>query len=122
MNDEEMQRRMEFIINQQAQLVVNQQKAEERMTRIEDGMTRMEDAMLRLTTSTENIFIGTTEIMADLAAAQVRTEATVGDLGEKMVALTEAQTRLAESQAHTDQRLDALIDIIREWRNGKSQG
>ena len=28
---------------------------------------------------------------------------------------------LAESQSHTDCRLDALIDIIREGRNGKSQ-
>jgi hypothetical protein len=29
--------------------------------------------------------------------------------------------RLAESQAHTDRRLDALIDIIREGRNGKAR-
>jgi hypothetical protein len=28
--------------------------------------------------------------------------------------------QLAESQSHTDRRLDALIDIIREGRNGKS--
>jgi hypothetical protein len=29
----------------------------------------------------------------------------------------EALTKLAEAQAHTDRRLDALIDIIREGRN-----
>ena len=29
--------------------------------------------------------------------------------------------QLAESQAHTDRRLDALIDIIREGRNGNSR-
>jgi hypothetical protein len=29
--------------------------------------------------------------------------------------------KLAESQSHTDRRLDALIDIIREGRNGKSR-
>ena len=28
--------------------------------------------------------------------------------------------QLAESQAHTDRRLDALIDIIREGRNGNT--
>ena len=28
--------------------------------------------------------------------------------------------RLAESQIHTDQRLDALIDIVREGRRGDS--
>ncbi len=29
--------------------------------------------------------------------------------------------KLTESQAHSDRRLDALIDIVREGRNGKSQ-
>ena len=28
---------------------------------------------------------------------------------------------LAESQKHTDRRLDALIDIVKEGRNGKSR-
>jgi DNA repair exonuclease SbcCD ATPase subunit len=51
--------------------------------------------------------------IAALADAQIRTD-------EALVKLIEAQTKLAESQAHTDRRLDALIDIVREWRNGKS--
>ncbi|HEX8494439.1 MAG TPA: hypothetical protein VF658_16465 [Pyrinomonadaceae bacterium] len=38
---------------------------------------------------------------------------------ERFALLAEAQRELAESQAHTGQRLDALIDIIREGRNGK---
>ena len=45
--------------------------------------------------------------------AQVKNE-------ERFAKLAEAQTELAISQAHTDRRLDALIDIIREQRNGKS--
>ncbi|HKZ78101.1 MAG TPA: hypothetical protein VJ124_07225 [Pyrinomonadaceae bacterium] len=40
---------------------------------------------------------------------------------ERFARLAESQLQLAESQAHTDRRLDALIDIIREGRNGKSQ-
>jgi hypothetical protein len=51
--------------------------------------------------------------IAALADAQIKTE-------EALVKLAEAHTKLAESQAHTDQRLDALIDIVREFRNGKS--
>lgn len=43
-----------------------------------------------------------------LAFAEVR---------EALGTLTEAQRRLTESQAHTDHRLDALIDIVREKRN-----
>lgn len=45
--------------------------------------------------------------------AQVKNE-------ERFAKLAEAQTELAISQAHTDRRLDALIDIIRDQRNGKS--
>jgi hypothetical protein len=47
---------------------------------------------------------------------------------DKITILIDAQLRneerfakLAESQAHTDRRLDALIDIIRDGRNGKSR-
>jgi hypothetical protein len=34
----------------------------------------------------------------------------------------EAMARMADAQAHTDKRLDALIDIVREGRNGKVDG
>ena len=40
---------------------------------------------------------------------------------ERFAKLAQAQTELAESQAHTDRRLDALIDIVKEGRNGKSR-
>jgi hypothetical protein len=40
---------------------------------------------------------------------------------ERFARLAQAQIELAESQAHTDRRLDALIDIVREGRNGKSR-
>ena len=39
---------------------------------------------------------------------------------ERFAKLAEAQTELSESQAHTDRRLDALIDILKAGRNGKS--
>ena len=40
---------------------------------------------------------------------------------ERFAKLAQAQTELAESQSHTDQRLDALIDIVKNGRNGKSR-
>jgi non-homologous end joining protein Ku len=40
---------------------------------------------------------------------------------ERFAKLVQAQTELAESQAHMDRHLDALIDIVRESRNGKSR-
>ena len=41
---------------------------------------------------------------------------------ERFVQNEERFTRLAEAQSHSDRRLDALIDIVREDRNGKSRG
>jgi hypothetical protein len=40
---------------------------------------------------------------------------------ERFAKLAQAQTELAESQTHTDHRLDALIQILKESRNGKSR-
>ncbi|MFL6286442.1 MAG: hypothetical protein ACJ74Q_25165 [Pyrinomonadaceae bacterium] len=51
--------------------------------------------------------------IAALADAQIRTEVVVSALGEQM-------RELAVAQTHTDQRLDALIDIVREMRQGGS--
>jgi hypothetical protein len=39
---------------------------------------------------------------------------------ERFAKLAQAQTELAESQAHTDRRFDALVDIVKQGRNGKS--
>ena len=44
--------------------------------------------------------------------AQIRNE-------ERFARNEERFAKLTESQTHTGQRLDALIDIIREGRNGK---
>jgi hypothetical protein len=37
-----------------------------------------------------------------------------------MTRLAEAQRRAEESIAHTDKRLDALIDIVRQQQDGRS--
>jgi DNA repair ATPase RecN len=50
--------------------------------------------------------------IAALADAQIRTEEAITRLSDKMA-------ELVAQQAHTDQRLDALIDIVREGRAGK---
>ena len=39
---------------------------------------------------------------------------------ERFAKLAESQTNLARSQANTDQRLGALIDIIRDGHNGNA--
>ena len=96
----------------------------------EERLARLENAFVTLTRLAENLddrlntqpswinSLGEAQAnseakIAALADAQIKTE-------EVLVKLAEAHTKLAESQAHTDRRLDALIDIVRELRNGKS--
>ena len=40
---------------------------------------------------------------------------------ERFNKLAEAQQKLAESNTHTDRRMDALIDIVRDSRNDKKK-
>ncbi|HEV7798192.1 MAG TPA: hypothetical protein VGO73_08560 [Pyrinomonadaceae bacterium] len=84
--------------------------AEERLDRLERIARLMVRAGLRARREMRHQDDKIT-IMID---AQIKNE-------ERFAKLAEAQTELAESQAHTDRRLDALIDIVKEGRNGKSR-
>jgi hypothetical protein len=75
----------------------------------------------------------TTKLSA-LTDAQARTDATVGVLAGQVQSLIgqvqniarqqehmdEVVAVIAESQQHTDERLNALIDIVQSGRNGSS--
>ncbi|MEA2206303.1 MAG: hypothetical protein QOE77_3079 [Blastocatellia bacterium] len=63
-----------------------------------------------------------------MTRAGLRSHRQIREQNEKIDIIIDAQVKneerfakLAESQTHTDRRLDALIDIIREGRNGQSQ-
>ena len=127
MNEEEKQRQMDFILSQQAQfaadiqklqeslsaLVESQSKLMESQSKLMESQAEMAQIVNRLAAVTVEGFKQTNAKIDTLIDAQTRTEGT-------LTRLAESQTQLAESQTHTDQRLDALIDIIREGRNGKS--
>ena len=115
MTNDETQRKMDFIVNQQAQFSADIQhlkelhkQAEKRIATIEDTMTRLAGATLTLT-----------QRMVELSAAQAHMDSKMANLAESHEKLAESQTRLAESQEQTDQRLNALIDIVRDSMNGR---
>jgi hypothetical protein len=95
MNNEEMQKTMEFIIEQQAQFAANIQKLQEERMRDDSRLKRLEESF---------------QLLVQLAQS---TETRLDSLESNMAVL-------ATAQAHTDERLSALIDIVREGRNGKS--
>lgn len=98
MTDEERQRQMDFIIEQQAQLVTTQQQHEARLAEIE----RSFQILVRL---------------AEGASERMDTQqGWINQLGEAQVNLAGRMSELADAQAHTDKRLDGLIDIVKEGR------
>jgi hypothetical protein len=111
MTNEEMQKTIEFILEQQAQFVTRVQKDEERLTRLEDAFTTLVN-IARITDErldvVESGLSSLTEKMAALAEAQARTESRI--------------IELAEAQAHGDQRLNALIDIVERYINRGGNG
>jgi Txe/YoeB family toxin of Txe-Axe toxin-antitoxin module len=98
-DEDKIQKQMEFIVEQQAHFATD-------IGQLKDIVARLANSSLQRIENLENK-------VSALVDAQIKTEANVSTLAEKMV-------ELAEAQSHTDQRLNVLIDIISEGRNGKS--
>ena|SRR5438132_5792645 len=100
MTNEQMERKMEFIVETLARVAANDEMHDLRLSRLE----RIAKLMVR-------------------AGRRERHARTEGDehLKNAMAELAEAQKRTEESIANTDKRLDALIDIVRKQQNGNSR-
>jgi hypothetical protein len=110
MTPEEMERLMQFILEHQAQFSVEMDKAKERMAEAE--------------AKAEERKAESDERLARIEGIQENTARQIEHLGSALVELTESHTQtqgalreLAEAQAHSDRRLDALIDIVRGGRD-----
>lgn len=106
MTDEELNRKFEMVAELIANVAVGQQKAEERMVKSDARIDRLERVLKLAIRTYRRDRKETQERINAFIAAQTR--------------MDEAMAKLAESQAHTDERLDALIDIVRRERNGNS--
>jgi hypothetical protein len=106
MTNEQMERKMEFIAETLARVAVSQERHEANQGAHDRRLSRLE-RILKLMVR---------------AGLRERNARTAGDerLKEAMAELAAAQKRTEESIAHTDKRLDALIDIVRQQRNGRS--
>ncbi|MDQ3743324.1 MAG: hypothetical protein M3444_02965 [Acidobacteriota bacterium] len=109
MTNDEMERAIDFLLKSQANLEQRIEQVNENLgARIEETnrllaeMAQTQNQFIQIVTRT---FERQAQIDESLRAAQTRTE--------------EALVRLAEAQAHTDRRLDALIDIVQRDHNGQ---
>ncbi len=98
MSNEEFEKRMEFIVEQQAQFAVDIQQLRESQAQTDSVVARL---------------------------AHVVGEG-FKDVNAKIDALVDSHIRLAEGQAQTDEKLRNLISVVdryfSEGRNGKSEG
>lgn len=106
MSDSEIQSVMEFILNQQAASAAR--------------MEQLENVVLRLANATEGRVSNLEDKVSMLVDAQIKTETVMQQVGEAQKKLTAAQEELNESFKHTDERLNALIDIVIDQRDDKA--
>jgi archaellum component FlaC len=105
---------------------------DERFDRIESVLTQLANSQRQLLQAQVimNDRLSKTEIFVEKLAEQaVGTNERIERLAENVESLAEQVTLLAgnvenltDGQKHTDQRIDALADIVRQWieRNGKA--
>ena len=108
--------RMNFIIEQQAQFTVDIQLLKERQADTQRMIGQLVDVTMSLARHAEE----TDQRLRELAASGADTDRHLRELGEE----TDRRLReLAESGAHTDRRLDALIETVEKLtrRDGPSR-
>ena len=113
MTDEERQRAMDFIVAQQAKNSVEIEKLNESHRKAEGRLNRTERILKLLIRAGRRA-------RSEMREQNQLFELRFARVTEALAALAEAQTRSEASIAHTDKRLDALIDIVRAQRNGKA--
>jgi tellurite resistance protein len=106
MTDEERQRAMDFIVEQQAKNSVEIDRLNELFSKAEHRFDRHERIL---------------KMMIRAGRRERRTRSEADDrLTNALAELAEAQKRTEASIAHTDGKLDALVDIVRRGQNGRS--
>ncbi len=104
MTNEEFEKKMEFIVEQQAQFATDIQQLSEAQAQLQATQAQTEQLVARLANVTLEGF---------------------KDVNAKIDALVDSQVRLTESQSRTDENLRNLIAVVdryfSEGRNGHSQ-
>ncbi len=116
MTNDEMQKMMEFILEQQARFATNMDLLGEKVDHLSDAQRRTEESLAELAAVQTHMLRMQThmnEVVAAIADAQQRTDAKVAELAE-------AQARTDRKLSETDERLNVLIGVVeRYFSNGR---
>ncbi len=111
MTNEEMERAIEFLLKNQANFDARLEQTNQQLTETNRQLGET-NRQLGEFADTQADFM---RVMTRTLEAQVQINESQREFN---ASVSTALTRLAEAQAHTDRRLDALIDIVRGERNG----
>lgn len=104
MTYEEMERTMQFIFDQQAQISANVQRHDENLLVIETKLQGLEDVVLKLADSHVLLVTSHKQLADGLSRRQ------------------EAHKRLEEAQAESQERLNAFISFIEKYISSRNGG
>ena len=108
MNNEEFERRMEFIVEQQAKFTVDIQKLQEAQVELTKKHNHLTDALTAVVGMVGKLGAGQELTDAKLAEAQQRTD--------------ERFAELAVKHSETDERLNTLITVVERDISGNGLG
>ena len=100
MSNEEMNKKMEFIVEQQAKFAADIEIMREVQARTNTQMDNLSRAVVTV--------VG---LVGDLTAAQVRTN-------ERLDSLSDIVEKLTQAQLRTDERLNSLISVVERHISG----
>jgi acetolactate synthase small subunit len=107
MTEEDRQRTMDFILEQQAQFSVNMEAMRETQAQFSTNLEALREAQAR-----------TDAIVGHLTGQVQGIAGQLQNMARQQEHINEVVAVIAESQQHTDERLNALIDIVQAGRNG----
>jgi uncharacterized protein (DUF2164 family) len=118
LEDMDIERTMQFIVDTLADVAVRQQVAEARAKRAEQRMDRADERMDKLERQMkgiQNLVRYGMKMMVDIQKVQKRTDQKMGDLAQEMA-------ELAESQKNTDRRFKAWLESMKSNGHKGSNG
>jgi predicted nuclease with TOPRIM domain len=123
--NEEIERTMQFILEQQAQFATNIQKLEETQLRDSPRLQRLEDAFVQLvdlarTTDERLDAISTSQsrledVQTRLAEAQARTESRLAELADAQARTESTLVQLADAQARAETQIATLVATVDQY-------
>ena len=111
MTNEEMERTLQFFIDQQAQFAADLQQSRELQSGFQEILSNLQHQLSRLTDATLTL-VG---MLGKLAEIQEKTEACLLASDARVNELAESHTRTDAKLLETDERLNAFIDVVERY-------